>query len=285
MLARTPSDVSIISISMKLMISKIFRRFPSNVTYYIRHFAERNDLLNISQIVSNAIKEQRLKPDPNRQDFIIGKISNCLKRMNLTKDNCKIVDIGGGNGNVLSGLREIISQTNKTNKEDFICVENANEWTETYNFDNSSITYKFWDNANLDIEDTSIDIVFCMVSLHHMTNETLLVLMAHINRILKPGGYVFIKEHDCDTLNVYNFTLWEHHLYHILDCGYSGKEINMTEYKNKSIYNFKSKKEWQELLEHHNFSLVGRFNRFLDGEYKWGEKANVTKMYWDIYTK
>jgi ubiquinone/menaquinone biosynthesis C-methylase UbiE len=117
-----------------------------------------------------------------------------------------------------------------------------------------------------------------------MNNKTINNLIKESYRILKTDGYLIIKEHD-STEDNREYIYWEHHLYHILDCGYNNKLININEYmKNCKLYNFKSKEEWEELINKHNFKIINRYNRFLDGEFTKDNK-NPSNLYWDIYKK
>ena len=188
------------------------------------------------------------------------------------------MDIGGGNGNVLSNINNIIC----SNKENFICVETQNNWIENYNFNNTNISYIFWDNNNINVPDNSIDIVLCMVSLHHMPDELIQTVLININKKLKPNGLLLIKEHDLTYFSHF-FIEWDHYLYHILDSLYN-KNLNVEEYFNNNIHNFKNKNEWKNIITNYNFTFIDRKNRFLDNYFKQDIK-NLSCLYWDIYKK
>ena len=274
------------------LVHKIFRFMPkyekqkikqiiaSVEPYYLKSYA----LEAISNIVTPFVVRNSLKSDEHRQDFIIDKIKTYIDTHfnHLIQDNCRFIDIGGGNGNVLSGLRTNIS--NNTEKTDFVCVETA-YWTETYPFNNENITYMILNgaepNIHLDIEPNSVDVILCMCSLHHMCDETIITMMANMKRILKLDGKILIKEHDA-TPEVTGHILWEHHLYHILDCAYNGNLIDACDYYDNCLYNFKPKELWTEMLESVGFRLTNTHNRFLDGPFIKDSK-NVTELYWAVY--
>ena len=130
---------------MDNLIHKIFKFMTSYDKKEIKKIMnskmlEKDKLLNISRMVTNYVTRNKLKPDEFRQDFIIDKLNTYLnsKYPYLVQNNCKIVDIGGGNGNVISGLKDKLNVM--TNKEDFICVETLTDWTETYEFNNTTIS-------------------------------------------------------------------------------------------------------------------------------------------------
>lgn len=243
----------------------------------------KSNLSKISNIILKYCQKQPLKRDEHRQDFITCKILNFLNGMRpeiINNDLC-IADIGGGNGDVLSLINNLVSG----NRDNFICVETATDWVETYSHNNNNIVYKFWDNNVIDIPDDSCDVVMCMVSLHHMDENTVNNTLKEMKRILKKEGLVLIKEHDSDNLNTHKLIDWEHHLYHILDCAYENKSVNPDEYINKLVHNFHSKHFWCRMFQENEFRFVTRTNRFLDGAYVENDPKNPTKLYWDVYSK
>jgi len=273
------------------LICKILRFMPQteqkkikNIIIY-NNLSIRDKLLNISQFMTNYVIKNGINKDENRQDFIIGKIHTYLtkKYPHLIQSNCNIIDIGGGNGNVLSGLKDKINGIYGTNYN-FICVETLTDWGEHYEFNNTNIQYKFFGtDFNFELPDNSIDIIMCMVSLHHMTNETISSIMQHIHRILKPNGIVLIKEHDA-TKDDLKYIYWEHHLYHLLDCAFEWETIDIDHYFNNFIYNFKSKEQWTNCFNQFGFELVEIKNRFLEGHYHFDPKV-PTNLYWAVYKK
>lgn len=248
-----------------------------------KNFEEKMTL--ISEKVYIDAKKKNIKKDENRQEFISTKIVEYISNKVIINNNIKFVDIGGGNGNVLHGISNIMKmrglQFEKTN---MICVETKNDWVESYAFNNEDVTYKFWDNNVIEIEDNSIDIVMCMVSLHHMTDDIIDNTLNEIKRIIKKGGYLFIKEHDANNKDTIKYIEWEHNLYHIMDCWYENKCVNVDEYMEKNIANFKSKDEWLNLIEEKNMKFIERTDRMLSGCYNNNyDDKNVTNLYWDVY--
>lgn len=237
----------------------------------------------ISRIILRYVTQLKLKKDISRQDFIVQKIMAFLT-MNaaaIVNSDLTAIDIGGGNGNILSGINNMING----DKLNFTCVENVSEWSEYYEFNHSNISYLFWDNHTMAIPDNSCDLAFCMVSLHHMSDETINNSLLEIHRIVKSGGILMIKEHDANSVNTKQLIEWEHHLYHILDCAYNGQTNNFELYKKQTISNFKSKETWQKIIEMYGFKFTVRTNRFLDGTYYNNDVKNVTNLYWDTYVK
>jgi ubiquinone/menaquinone biosynthesis C-methylase UbiE len=142
----------------------------------------------------------------------------------------------------------------------------------------------FWDNESLQIEDNSVDTILCMVSLHHMTDSTIETTLKEINRILKPGGMLLVKEHDANEMSK-KFIVLEHYLYHIMDSAYQHKVIDPDAYFDNCIDNFKSIREWRGLIEDiGGLNRKTTTNRFLDGPFV-NDNKNASNLYWEVYTK
>ena len=242
-------------------------------------------LRRIYQIVRPVILGKGIKQDEDRQEFITGKLHDYLGFGDGSYGSgarTRFLDIGGGNGNILSGLQTRLGGP----AEDFICVENQGGWQEDYKYSNANIQYKFWDNLELaGVADGSVDIVFCMVSLHHMKDDTINSAISEIKRVLQPGGRVLIKEHNATPDNL-RYIYWEHHLYHVLDMAMGADARDDSQgwanYCERSVNNFKSAEQWQELITGMGFALIARTNRFLDGPFV-ADMRNPSELYWDEY--
>ena len=246
------------------MIGKIFKFANKTEKQYIKSCIMTPSNINtrMSQI-HNILQNYntRINTDEHRQNYIAAKIYNCLNShyKHLLKDDMCIMDFGGGNGDVLSTLSNTLKSTGiKISKKNCICVETKTDWVEEYTFDKTDITYMFWDNNVLSIKDNYVDILLCMVSMHHMTDETIHRVFVEAKRALKPGGLLLLKEHD-NNAETNNYIEWEHHLYHILDCIKSGNSLKLDTYIKNSHHNFKNKQEWLGIIKSHGFNFKCRY--------------------------
>ena len=199
-----------------------------------------------------------------------------LQDNHLINSNTKIVDIGGGDGNVIS----YIGSKHSINKENLIVVDKEDQWTEQYAHSNP-ITYKAWDNKIIDIPSGTVDIVFIMVTLHHMDNETIASCLSEAHRILKNGGLILMKEHNCDSAGIKEIIDWEHHLYHLIE----RDNDDVHDYMTKYIDNFKISIEWDAIFTRAGLNNIRTFNRFFEPISKKPDTNNVTALYWKIYQK
>ena len=215
----------------------------------------------------------------NRQSFIVEKLCNKFRDLGIDihRSDLQIADIGGGDGNVLSLLRE---KNTMLSNDHLHCVEDK-RWVEEYTFDKTYIDYLFWDFHKIDLPDHSIDVVLLMVSLHHMEDSTIDNALSEIKRFAKKGAYVLVKEHNAGPKNLINIE-WEHHMYHLLDTLKSGKDLDYDAYKERNLFNFKSQYHWHAVFSRHGFEEVETLNRFLENEVDSVHK-NPTGLYWSIY--
>ena len=268
------------------LVHKIFKFAQTHEKKQIKSIITSSNSIKIKLINIHTIvkKYNSNKKNENRQDFIASKIYNYIfNRQSYPKneDIC-IVDFGGGNGDVISLLNQTLTTDNSPIvKENCICVETRSDWTEEYKFDRPNVTYLFWDNNTIQIDDAKADILLCMVSLHHMSDDTINTVLTNARRIIKPNGLLLIKEHDNNT-ETNKYIEWEHYLYHISDCIMSSTPLNVDNYCNKLIHNFKGCAEWSNLIQSNGFQFVQRANRFLDGPFVNDDK-NASALYWDIY--
>jgi ubiquinone/menaquinone biosynthesis C-methylase UbiE len=224
-------------------------------------------------------QQQQKKEHPENRTYISNKLCQYISREHYCVD-MKIADIGGGNGDIIKE----IGQTLSLPRENLYCIESVAPWSEPYTFTNNSfIQYIFWDNLTIPtIENNSLDIIFIMVTLHHMTDETIRRVFENIGRLAKPDSLLIIKEHDCRTAEDEYVINWEHHLYHLVEMGRKLKEVDIIEYTGHYIANYKSKKIYDDIIGSVGYTPILELNRLFErnADYK-----NPTNLYWKIYRR
>lgn len=117
------------------------------------------------------------------------RVTHLLKVLEPNKDIKSLVDIGCGNG-------EITTEIAQAYKIETIYGVDVYPDSESKN---SSLIYKQVKDNKIDIPDKSIDLITCYMSIHHF--EDFNKMMSEICRIIKPGGYLFFREHDVSPNN------------------------------------------------------------------------------------
>ena len=251
-----------------------------------------NNLLKFMNIINIYNKfthnESDSNNDSNKKNFIGDKIMHYITSMNIPISNdSTIMDIGGGNGDMLQYFSENIHIP----KDKLICIESVSDWYEPYTYTNGDIvTYQLWDSVSpFAVIPNALDIVFIMVALHHMSDDTITNVFTNLQTSMKSGAYLFIKEHDCQSFEDNYVIDWEHHLYHIIEAdGNALTKANVEKYfQHIYISNFKSKAYFNSLICSNGFELVSELNRFAEPSLKPNEydAYNPTKLYWNVYSK
>ena len=241
---------------------------------------------------------------PDRQDWITTQIADYLKVRfpGILQPDKVIVDIGGGEGNVIAGL----GQKGKIPKKQLICVEQRPEdstWATTYKHTHANtITYLEWSNAQIMAKNASqllppnsVDLVLFMVVLHHMPPEVGQSVLRQAFQALKSGGVVMVKEHDINGPDLLRAVHWEHHLYHLSEYlqDYSTKQTgqesansDLRDYlENHYAAYYRDKKSWNQLFTDVGFTLVEERTRTMGKTSGQPDTKNTTNLYWQIWKK
>lgn len=265
---------------MDEIIKKVFHYIKSEDRYLIAKWCEElpvEEMMHKTYELSNEYMSDKIRHKIEKKPDYISRI--IAKKTNANEKRT-YVDIGGGNGDVLSYIRENVVGNEQSDQNNYVCVESKIDWAEPYPFSNTNIRYEFWDNQTVNVPSNFAHVVLCMVSLHHMDDQTILCALREMRRILCKGGVLLLKEHDCYDGEVKKYTVIEHHLYHVRTMSMKGEPLNAAEYLRTSVFNFKPRVEWLRLFMQEGFVLRGWKNRIL-GSYP---LPNATQLFWGIFT-
>jgi len=259
-------------------IKKIIKGVPFHEYKNIQSILQSHGSLDKKlQEIHNLLKKWKaIRPlEENRQTFICGRLVSYFKNHHLFGNHPKIIDIGGGNGNVL----EYIGNEYHCPVENLLCVDKTD--TEFAYQRNKQVTY-MESNAFLQMTPSfHANLILCMVSLHHMEDDELSAMIDQIWHNMEPGGHLFIKEHDCQTSEDKYKIDWEHHLYHLMET----PELDASEYKTKFVGNYKSREYFNSMFEKKGFHIVQTFNNILDPILYASEITTPTRLYWTYFVK
>lgn len=113
---------------------------------------------------------------------------------------------------------------------------------ESHDFDPISVT---------DIPDESVDLVTCLIGLHHTRPEKLAGFLQSVRRILRPGGWFILRDHDVKNPDMATFVSLVHTVFNLgLNVSW---ETDQQDYKD-----FKSIDEWSKLVTKEGFTDAGK---------------------------
>ena len=117
------------------------------------------------------------------------RVTHLLKTLKPKQPITSLMDVGCGNGEITTEISRIYKI--KT-------VYGVDVYPES-DSKNSDLIYKQVKDCTIDVPDQSIDLITCYMSMHHFDDFT--KMMTEICRILKPGGWLFFREHDVSSNN------------------------------------------------------------------------------------
>lgn len=309
---RTPNQPQ--GLDLKQLVVKIFRnssRGVQDAIYRQMTCGEESthaNLVAIFDILRQSVRPEQPEPEYNGgQEWITSQIADYLdvKYPDILQPDKTIVDIGGGEGNVLAGL----GRRGGIPKEQLFCVEQSPEdstWATTYQRTHEhEITYVEWSNRQLtesqqlteSVAPNQADLLMYMVTLHHMPAEVAQTVLERGYSYLKPGGVMLVKEHDISTPELLCAVHWEHHLYHLSE--YLLLTQTQTEPKKVNVEadlwdylehhytaHYKSKESWVKQMQEVGFVLVEERTRTMGPiDPRKPDTKNTTNLYWQVWKK
>ncbi len=166
----------------------------------------------------------------------------------------KILDFGGGNGEIVKALAYKL----QLNKEDVFIVDNK-----IHEIENVSIlTYE----NMLKLQEGSMDLIIMFEVLHHIDSNNRIEILKQISRLLSPNGVLIIKEHDDEGTEDFKIFLDLIHIFWYI-----------TEKEEDDLLNLMTRYETYNLME-----SVGLFSNKYE---TFNFYNNPQQIYFEKYTK
>jgi SAM-dependent methyltransferase len=216
---------------------------------FYKNIQTQYKLLNIKYDIQSKLGENTdggVKRGDNRVKSIEKYVLYRQPRNNRIEPSCYL-DIGCFDG----GITHSIAKYFKLHKLQTHGVD-----IKSYGGDSgySNITFSQYDGKILPYSDNSFDLITCLMVLHHVPEDNLKILMSEINRVMRPGGVVILREHNVSN-NTERMSLDVMHNFY--DCVWDGShyisndEIQTNHWKT----NYKSNDEWTEIFITNGFDV------------------------------
>lgn len=186
-----------------------------------------------------------------------------------TKIEGNYLDFGGGDGEIAFAISKRLNIDNK-----FTYCADIEEWFDKDRCKNSDINHVLVrDDGILAFSDSYFSFVTAFQSLHHV--ENLQFVLKELSRVVKTGGYLLIREHDCVNNTSKMLIDVEHALFER-----ACPEKNDDGSFQKSYYGeYRSKIEWSKLLQNVGFRYIHLYYPYIN------KFKNPTNYYYALYKK
>lgn len=226
-----------LSIKMKTAyFSKISERSPNNDSHSI-------DYVLLNKIYVELCHSHNIPENILNQERGNNRVKSIQKYIDLRFPVSCYLDIGCFDGHITKAIGNLF----KLNKEQIhgTDIESPNSCI----VNKSEFNFTIYDGIKLPYDDNYFDLITCLMVLHHIPEENLSSILAEINRVMKPGGVLILREHDVKDNDQVELLNVMHDFY---DYVWTDNPI---EKKEQWDTNYKDNIEWTNLLKTNKFSL------------------------------
>jgi ubiquinone/menaquinone biosynthesis C-methylase UbiE len=226
-----------------------YRKYSNKIGKIKKELTLNNDLCILHNLHQLLYTPPNKNLNNSREDSRINDISQELFLIKkLISPNFNYLDLGCSEGKI---TKAVVKSLQLSKKQSFACDIFDQESEDEFIFTMNKVDF-------LPYKDNMFDFVTLFMSAHHFTHMD--EMFKEIKRIVKPNGYVLIREHDCTSKNDSIF-------YNIIHSIYScviGKEMTIFDFvksfikAEETIYYAKyySIKEWITLFSKYGFNKI-----------------------------
>jgi SAM-dependent methyltransferase len=219
-------------------LKKILHNFFTNIDDALNIIKEYkyNDKIIYQKLAELYVEEKTI-------DYNLARYNNANNKLNHIKHYLKkfknnnyknILDIGCEDCHQVEVIGKFL------NIKDFNCL-NIENWNNSgYGLKRDTCNLKMYDGFNIPYKDNSFDVIIIFQTLHHIEYD-IHTYVRNINRILRKGGILIIREHNCNEKYFDKLIDIEHGLYDVV------KNNNMKFFDNY-YGNYKSVYEWDKII-------------------------------------
>jgi len=170
--------------------------------------------------------------------------NNVLKLLPKKLNINKVIDIGGSEGSVLVGIGSVLDIPSKN-----LYVADVTKFP-IYDMKTEFVQLDPENTKLSTFDDNSIDLIICLMTLHHI--RTYEQVIKEMYRVLKPNGYVIIREHDNNVKGLKHLIDILHGLYALT----FSKTIEDEQFVSTYYATYFTQTKWRELFKNNKFELV-----------------------------
>ena len=139
--------------------------------------------------------------------------------------------------------------------------------------------FEKYDGTNLPKDDDSVDVVTCLMALHHMVYQA--EVIQSIYRVLKPGGVCIIREHDCseDSVNFDGKIALALDIQHAMYARVLSNPVEWPTFCNDYYAKYWPRESWTMMFKNAGFERVETVRKDLY------EAHGNSNWYWAVYRK
>lgn len=236
---------------LSVLISRILKESMKNSKKIVMAMREKTDDEIIDDLKKNNTRQKNY--DPNIIKTLSGRFMVTKEKLDMTKLKLtNYLDIGTGDGNMTIAIADAFDIKNIYGYD---VLEYGNVRDKIKNV-----------HIGPELPDYSVgfDLITIIQTLHHVLDQK--NILEKVYKLLNPGGFLLIKEHNANSDSVRKLIEIEHLLFELVDTN--------THHWSKDLY-LKSSDEWTQLLTEIGFTFVETFMH----------ENEITNSCWLLYHK
>ena len=179
------------------------------------------------------------------------RINDIAKYEGLMQDVKTYLDVGCGDGTITAAIGKHLRL-----KKDAIIGVDVDAWAGHSHGDETSQDIDFRPiktSGTIPVESNTIDFVTANMVFHHIPDDDLIKTLDDINRCMKDGAILFLREHDSPNHMIDSLVNIEHGIFEVA----IEKLSDVKKFQESYFGRYKSSRDWIQLLSMFGFEQIG----------------------------